>query len=43
MIRAGVTRPKAGQVALTDKIDRYATHPVWGILILFAVLGSAFH
>lgn len=42
MMRAGVTKPKAGQVALTDKIDRFATHPVWGLLILFAVLGFTF-
>jgi len=35
-------KPGLGRVSLTERIDRAATHPVWGILILFAVLGSIF-
>jgi ferrous iron transport protein B len=42
MIRAAVTRPKAGQIGLTERLDRWATHPVWGLLILVAILGLAF-
>jgi ferrous iron transport protein B len=42
MIRAAVTRPKAGQIGLTERIDRWATHPIWGLLILAAILGLAF-
>jgi ferrous iron transport protein B len=42
MMRAAVTRPKAGQIGLTERLDRWATHPVWGLLILAAVLGLAF-
>jgi ferrous iron transport protein B len=42
MIRAAVTRPKAGQIGLTERIDRWATHPVWGLLVLAAILGTAF-
>jgi ferrous iron transport protein B len=42
MIRAAVTRPKAGQIGLTERLDRWATHPIWGLLILAAILGSAF-
>jgi ferrous iron transport protein B len=42
MIRAAVTRPKAGQIGLTERLDRWATHPVWGLLILAAILGFAF-
>jgi len=42
MIRAAVTRPRAGQIGLTERLDRWATHPFWGLLILAAILGSAF-
>jgi ferrous iron transport protein B len=42
MIRAAVTRPRAGQIGLTERIDRLATHPVWGLLTLAAILGLAF-
>jgi len=42
MIRAAVTRPVAGQIGLTERIDRWATHPFWGLLILAGILGLAF-
>jgi ferrous iron transport protein B len=42
MVRAAVVRPRIGQVMLTDRLDRYATHPVWGLLILLGMLGLAF-
>ncbi len=42
MVRAAVTRPRPGQVTLTDRIDRLATHPLLGLLILAAVLGVTF-
>jgi ferrous iron transport protein B len=42
MIRAAVTRPKAGQIGLTERVDRWATHPIGGLLILAAILGLAF-
>jgi ferrous iron transport protein B len=42
MVRAAVTRPRAGQVVLTDRIDRLTTHPFWGLLILLTVLGLTF-
>lgn len=42
MVRAAVVRPRLGQVTLTDRIDRWATHPVWGLLILLAVIGLMF-
>ncbi len=42
MVRAAMTRPKAGQISLTGRIDRWATHPLWGILILAGILGLAF-
>lgn len=42
MVRAAVVRPRSGQVTVTDRIDRYATHPLWGVLILIAVMTGLF-
>jgi ferrous iron transport protein B len=42
MVRAAVVRPKIGQITLTDRLDRWATHPIWGLLILGGILGLAF-
>ncbi|MDY7041324.1 MAG: ferrous iron transport protein B [Chloroflexota bacterium] len=42
MVRAAVTRPVAGQITRTDKLDRWATHPLWGMLILAGILGVVF-
>jgi len=42
MIRAAVTRPKAGRIGLTERLDRWATHPLWGLGILAGILGLAF-
>jgi ferrous iron transport protein B len=42
MIRAAVTRPRAGQITLTERLDRWATHPLWGLAILASVLGLVF-
>jgi len=42
MVRAAVTRPRAGQITRTDRLDRWATHPLWGMLILTGILGVVF-
>jgi ferrous iron transport protein B len=42
MVRAAVTRPKIGQVGLTERLDRWAAHPLWGLLILAGILGLVF-
>lgn len=42
MVRAAVARPRAGHITLTERIDRVATHPFWGLVLLGAVLGVAF-
>ncbi len=42
MIRAAVVRPRAGQITLTDRLDRWATHPLWGLLALSVILGLTF-
>ena len=42
MTRAAVTRPRAGQITTTERLDRWATHPLWGLGILAAILGAVF-
>lgn len=42
MVRAAVSRPKTGSVSLTERIDRWATHPIGGLLILAAILAIVF-
>ena len=42
MIRAAVTRPRPGQITLTERLDRWATHPLWGLAILAAIMGVVF-
>ena len=42
MVRAAVERPRRGAVSLTDRIDRVATHPLWGLLVLLAAFAALF-
>ena len=42
MVRAAVTRPRIGQIGLTERLDRWATHPIWGLVILASILGLVF-
>jgi len=42
MVRATVVHPKASQLTITDRIDRIATHSVWGIGVLLVMLGVLF-
>ena len=42
MVRAAVRRPKLGQVSLTDRLDRVATHPAWGLALLMGVFAGVF-
>jgi len=42
MIRAAVVKPRSGQITLTDQLDRWATDPAWGLLILAGILGIMF-
>ncbi|NPV87335.1 MAG: ferrous iron transport protein B [Anaerolineae bacterium] len=42
MLRAAVHRPIGGQMSLTDRLDRFATHPVLGLVILALILGAVF-
>ena len=42
MIRAAIVRPKAGVITITDRLDKVATHPFWGFLLLIGVFGLVF-
>lgn len=42
MVRVAVHRPRPGKIMLTDRLDRYATHPFWGLVLLIAILGLVF-
>lgn len=42
MVRAAVTRPRAGQITLTERVDRIATHPIWGLVMLVGALAMVF-
>jgi len=42
MIRAALSRPTAGLITRTERLDRWATHPLWGLVILAAIFGLVF-
>jgi ferrous iron transport protein B len=42
MVRAAVARPRLGQISLTERLDRWAAHPIWGLFILAGILGLVF-
>ncbi len=42
MVRAAVTQPKMGQIGLTERLDRWAAHPIWGLFVLAGMLGLVF-
>jgi len=42
IIQSAVSHPRVGQVGMTGRLDRWATHPVLGLLILAGVLGLVF-
>ena len=42
MMRAAVTHPRPGQIGLTERLDRWFTHPLWGVAVLAGILGLTF-
>jgi len=42
MVRAAVEKPKAGAISLTDRLDKIATHPFWGLALLLGIFGLVF-
>jgi ferrous iron transport protein B len=42
MVRAAVRHPRLGQISLTDRLDKFAVHPFWGLLLLLGAFGLVF-
>jgi ferrous iron transport protein B len=42
MVRVAIVRPRPGTIVLTDRLDRIATHPFWGLVLLLGILGIVF-
>lgn len=42
IVQAGTKKAKIGQIGITDRLDHWLTHPVWGMLILAIILGLVF-
>ncbi|MCC7130952.1 MAG: ferrous iron transport protein B [Anaerolineae bacterium] len=42
MMRVAVIHPRLGQISITDRLDRWATHPRLGLLVLAGILGIVF-
>ena len=42
MMRAAVIHPPSGQISMTDRLDRVATHPLFGLFLLAAIFGLVF-
>jgi ferrous iron transport protein B len=42
MVRAAVIKPKLGAICLTDRLDKIATHPFWGLVLLLGIFGLVF-
>jgi ferrous iron transport protein B len=42
MVRAAVMHPAIGQISLTDRLDRIAVHPLWGLLLLLGIFSLLF-
>ncbi len=42
LVRAAVEEPRMGPISLTERLDRVATHPLWGLVVMALVLGVIF-
>ncbi len=42
MVRAAVRHPRLGQISLTDRLDKIAVHPLWGLVLLLAMFALVF-
>ena len=42
MVRAAMVKPKPGAISLTDRLDKIATHPFWGLVLLLGIFGLVF-
>ncbi|MCX7830282.1 MAG: 50S ribosome-binding GTPase, partial [Acidobacteria bacterium] len=42
IVSSSVKNPRPQEISITDRIDKYATHPFWGICILLGIAGIVF-
>jgi ferrous iron transport protein B len=42
MVDTAIFRPRRGMISLTDRVDKIATHPLWGLALLLGVFGVVF-
>lgn len=42
VVRAAVSNPRPGQISITERLDRWLTHPVWGLAALATVFGLVY-
>ncbi|MFB3851113.1 MAG: ferrous iron transport protein B [Acidobacteriota bacterium] len=42
IISSVVKNPRPQEISITDKIDKYATHPIYGMGLLFGIIGALF-
>jgi len=42
MMRAASAHPGRGMITLNDRVDRVATHPLWGLALLSGIFGLVF-
>ena len=42
LVRAAMTNPRKGTISLTDRLDKIATHPFAGLLLLIGISGAVF-
>lgn len=42
MVRAAVVNPPVTRGSLTTRLDQILTHPIWGVVTLFGILGGVF-
>ncbi len=42
LVRAAMTNPRKGTISLTDRLDKIATHPLAGLLMLIGISGGVF-
>lgn len=42
VVRSAVRRPRVGQVSVTERLDRWLTHPAWGLVALAGVFGLVY-
>jgi ferrous iron transport protein B len=42
MVRAAIVQPRLGSITLTGRLDKIATHPLWGLVLLLGIFGLVF-